>query len=335
MILLAFFQLQGKAQDVQYSQFYAAPLYLNPAFAGSTELTRVGVNYRNQWPGLDHSFNAYSAYIDHYIMDYNSGVGLIVNGSRESLANISNMEVGLIYSYRLQLSDNQFLRFGGQLSYVTRDAAFEELVFGNQIDIDRGQIVGSTPILPGLDSRQRFFDVHFGMLWNSEKFWLGASGHHLTSPQIAFFDDEANNLATKYSVHGGVKWDLLSGKINDFFNNTQQHRQLALAFNYKQQDPFNQLDIGTQLFLEPLILGLWYRGLPTKNNLPNSESVIALVGFSLPDGLDIGYSFDFTTSKLGLRNSGGAHEISLRYSFFYGDPSQRNRKRSILPCFKF
>ena len=59
------------AQDTQYSQFYAAPLYLNPALTGASELTRVGVNYRNQWPGLDYSFNSYSAYIDHYIFDYN------------------------------------------------------------------------------------------------------------------------------------------------------------------------------------------------------------------------------------------------------------------------
>jgi len=36
------------AQDAQFSQFYAAPLYLNPAFAGSTSQALVGANYRNQ-----------------------------------------------------------------------------------------------------------------------------------------------------------------------------------------------------------------------------------------------------------------------------------------------
>jgi hypothetical protein len=58
-----------KAQDFHYSQFYAAPLYLNPALTGSTELSRVGVNYRKQWPGLAQDFSAYSAYFDHYSYD--------------------------------------------------------------------------------------------------------------------------------------------------------------------------------------------------------------------------------------------------------------------------
>ena len=44
------------AQDPQFSQFYAAPLYLNPAFAGSSELARVGINYRNQWPAMPGNF---------------------------------------------------------------------------------------------------------------------------------------------------------------------------------------------------------------------------------------------------------------------------------------
>ena len=113
------------AQDVQYSQFYAAPLYLNPALTGASELTRVGVNYRNQWPGLDHSFNSYSAYIDHYIFDYNSGIGLIFNGNQETLANLSTNEIGLSYSYRLRLSEKFFFpgRCPGKL-YAARCLLF-------------------------------------------------------------------------------------------------------------------------------------------------------------------------------------------------------------------
>jgi type IX secretion system PorP/SprF family membrane protein len=115
---------ESKAQDVQYSQFYAAPLYLNPALTGASELTRVGVNYRNQWPGLDQNFNSYSAYIDHYIFDYNSGIGLIFNGNKESLANLSTNEIGLSYAYRLKLGQDLYFRIGGQASYMQRDAFF-------------------------------------------------------------------------------------------------------------------------------------------------------------------------------------------------------------------
>ena len=41
-----------KAQDPQFTQFYANPLYLNPAFAGTARCPRICMNYRNQWPNL-------------------------------------------------------------------------------------------------------------------------------------------------------------------------------------------------------------------------------------------------------------------------------------------
>lgn len=324
------------AQDVQYSQFYAAPLYLNPALTGASELTRVGVNYRNQWPGLDHSFNSYSAYIDHYIFDYNSGIGLIFNGNQESMANLSTNEIGLSYSYRLRLSEKFFFRVGGQVSYMQRDAFFSDLVFGSMIDIVNGSVGGITDELNGipLDSRYSFMDYAVGGMFYNDKFWLGGSAHHLTEPNVSFVDDQTSVLPMKISLQGGYKIDLAPGR-RDYFTHNYQERSLAFAFNYKQQDPFSQLDVGAQLFLQPLVLGLWYRGLPMKNSLPNNEAFIALVGVALDTGLDIGYSYDVTTSKLGQKNSGGAHEISIRYTFLWGDPRSRNQRSRIIPCFRY
>jgi len=129
LIIFLFSCISSFAQDVQYSQFYAAPLYLNPAMTGSSEMTRIGVNFRNQWPGLDQSFTSYSAYIDHYIFSANSGIGLIVNKSQQSMANLSVSEIGATYAYRLRLGLSSFLRVGGQVSYIDRDAYFGDLVF--------------------------------------------------------------------------------------------------------------------------------------------------------------------------------------------------------------
>jgi hypothetical protein len=60
------------AQDPQFSQFYAAPLYLNPAFAGGTGQARAGMNYRNQWPAIDANFTTMSVYGDYFFEDINS-----------------------------------------------------------------------------------------------------------------------------------------------------------------------------------------------------------------------------------------------------------------------
>ena len=335
LFVILFLTHEVSGQDVQFSQFYAAPLFLNPAFTGASELTRVGANYRNQWPGLDHSFNSYSAYIDHYMFDINSGIGLIFNGNRESMAKLSTNEIGLTYSYRLQLGYESFLRFGGQASYISRDAYFGDLVFGSQLDIGRGIVDDFSGELFSDDYRHQFMDFNFGMLFHTETVWVGVSGHHLTQPNTSFLDGNISKLPMKLSAHGGLKIDLGEGFINNYFNNSRQERSAFLAFNYKHQDPFNQLDVGAQFFIQPLVLGVWYRGFPVKYSLPNNEAFIALIGMTLESGLDIGYSFDFTTSKLALSSSGGAHEISIRYSFLYGDPNQRNRRSTIIPCFRF
>ena len=61
------FTFVGFSQDLEFTQFYANPLYLNPAFAGSHGCPRVSMNYRDQWPGLSGSYVSYSACYDQYI----------------------------------------------------------------------------------------------------------------------------------------------------------------------------------------------------------------------------------------------------------------------------
>ena len=55
------------AQDPTFTQFYANPLYLNPAFAGSNKCPRISMNYRNEWPNLSGNYVTYSASYDKYV----------------------------------------------------------------------------------------------------------------------------------------------------------------------------------------------------------------------------------------------------------------------------
>lgn len=328
--MLSFF---GFAQDIQYSQYYANPIYLNPAFAGSTGQTRFGVNFRNQWPALEESFVAYTAYFDHYEERINSGFGLIIQGAQESFTQTSLNEIGLVYSYRLRLSDKSYIQAGIQGSFVAREALFDRVILGTQLDIDRGVIVGEPGSAFDGDSELKSADAHAGLLYFGRKVWLGVSVAHLLEPEISYLADNSNQLPMKYSLHGGYRFDLSPGDINDYFNNTDQERSFALGINYKQQGQFSQLDLGAEFFFEPLVLGFWYRGLPTKYSLPNNEALIFLLGVSLSSGLELGYSFDYSISKLGFSSSGGAHEVSMRYTFSAKDP--RKRYYAPLPSFRY
>ena len=53
-------------QDVAFSQFYANPVYLNPALAGIRICPRVTLNYRNQYPSLGDNYVTYNASFDMY-----------------------------------------------------------------------------------------------------------------------------------------------------------------------------------------------------------------------------------------------------------------------------
>lgn len=335
-LILFFTATVAKAQDAQYSQFYSNPLYLNPAFTGSTEGTSMGVNYRNQWPGLDQSLVSYSAHVDHYFFNANSGVGLVFNKSEQSMADLSVSEIGLTYAYRARLGFRSFLRIGGQVSYVDRDAYFGNLVFGSQIDDNTGAISDYSGENLGADFRQQFVDYSVGALFNDENVWFGFSAHHITSPNISFLDGEISKLPVKFSAHGGYKVDLSGGASRSFLNKTVNKRELTFAFNYKNQGPFQQLDLGAQVNIQPLVLGVWYRGIPVTGDtgIKNNESIVALVGISLGSGLSVGYSHDFTMSSLGYDASSGSHEVSLRYSFLAASSKGGGRKTSM-PCFKY
>ena len=335
VLIVLIFQQLGSAQDPQFSQFYAAPLYLNPAFAGSSGLARVGLNYRNQWPSLNTNFVTYSAYFDYFFEDFNSGVGLILTSDREGLAGLQAHSAGLQYAYQLRLTDKLTFRPGFQAGVTMKNINFNDLVFESQIN----PMTGFDPDLVsgevGFGSNVFYVDLAAGGLFYSQDFWFGGAVHHITEPNQSFADEGVSPLPMKISFHGGYKIPIKTSYNNRNVFGEIREISLTPTAQYKYQGQFDQLDVGLYFTYEPLVIGAWYRGIPFKtiNGFPNNESAIVLVGLS-KDNLNIGYSFDYTLSELGIA-SGGAHEISLRYEFFLGNPRRPAKNVRRIPCPKF
>ncbi len=330
-LTLAVITVQSKGQDAQLSQFYNAPLYINPAFTGSIELSRVGFNQRIQWPTLAQTIETSSVYYDNHFANTPHGIGVIATRTRESIARLKYTYVGLQYAYRLDLNENWVFQLGTEARYFQKDADFEELLFSDQIDLSTGNINNVSQEFISGQYLVSGFDLAVGGVLFSNSSWLGASVFHLTEPDDSFLGNDESRIPRYISIHAGHKFYLKKGKRRNTLSYSFQERSISMAANYKSQGPFTQVDVGMQTYLEPIYFGLWYRGIPlsSSGSVNRNEAVIMLFGFQLREGLNVGYSYDFTVSEL-RGASGGSHEISI--SLLFGD-IRRLRKRVKLPCF--
>lgn len=326
-----------RAQDPQLSQFYAAPLYLNPAFAGSALAPRATLNYRNQWPALNANYVTTIASVDTYLDKINSGVGLMVMNDAQ-FSNLRTLDVGLQYAYQARLSEQVHLRAGIQASYVSRSVNYYDLVFG---------YLGNTPAtinpitydpVANAGPKINYLDFSGGLLTYSDQFWAGVSVHHLNRPDQSF-SANPERLPMRISLQGGFKIPLMGWELgNGLGGDMGRERSLSPAILYKKQGKFDQLDLGLYMTYDPLTLGIWYRGIPIKQydrGLNNHDALVFLVGYR-QDNFSIGYSYDATISTLSMA-SGGAHELSISYTLealFDPKPYPRKRKRE-LACPKF
>jgi type IX secretion system PorP/SprF family membrane protein len=321
----------GFGQDFHFSQFYAGPLNLNPAMTGSSEQTRMGINYRKQWPGLDFDFNGYSAFIDHYSFDLRSGIGLVVNAFNEQNMNLNTTEIGLLYSYNLRISQYSSIRMGSQVTYARRTGKLENLIFGDQLDVFNRTInINSIDFLQQMEPFG-YLDLGFGLLYANPDFWFGISGYHLNNPKMMHVTELPYELLPqKLGVQAGWQKDL--GSSNNWDDSGD--RYFTLMANYKTQGGFSQLDFSAQTIYNSYIFGLGFRGMISNSELRNYDSVIGLVGFSLSNGVVLGYSYDWMISEVGA-NTKGSHEFSLRYQFLAGSHKTRGQKSRALKCFKY
>ncbi len=148
------------AQDPQFTQFYAAPQYLNPAYTGLTMEHRFVANYRNQWPGIRKTYQTAMAAYDYNISNVSSGIGIFVMQDVAGTAGVKHMQSGLSYAYRFTIKKTNELRAGVSVSYNQKSLGFNKLLFNDQL------VTGSGTSLDGTTYGQKnFVDIGAGLLY--------------------------------------------------------------------------------------------------------------------------------------------------------------------------
>lgn len=305
------------AQDPIFSQFYANPLYLNPAMAGSSVCPRLIMNYRNQWPAISGTYVTYNASYDQYVDNISGGLGLLVTSDRAGEGALTTTMASGIYSYRLTINRKLYLNAGFQATFLQRRIDWDKLNFPDEIDPKYG-FVNISQERPPEQLTRSFADFSAGLLFgDNENFFLGFAAHHLTQPQDGFYTDVSSKLYMKLTAHGGTIINLAprrsSGRRID-------DPTLSPNLLYQKQQEFQQINYGLYFNRYPFVGGLWFR-----QNFENPDALIMLVGFE-QSSYKFGYSYDLTVSKL-TNITGGAHEVSFTWHFKC--PPKKKRIKAI------
>lgn len=315
------------AQDPQFTQFYASPLFLNPAFTGLTYEHRFALNYRNQWPGIKNAYTTYMGSYDYNISNLNSGIGAFAWQDKAGSSNLVTTQFGGNFAYRVKIDKYSEIRGGLMLAMTQKKVDNSNLIFNDQL-ANGG--VGTTPNGRGLE-KINYLDMGVGALYNSTNYWVGIAAKHINQPNVSMIGN-TEPLPTYVTVHGGYRY-IISARGS---GKTKLEEFVSASINYRHENKYDQFDIGAYYFKSVLNVGIWYRGLPFKRYKPgyaNRESVAILIGLEVPDkNLRIGYSYDITVSRLGLGNSLGAHEVSLVYEVA---KKRKRNKRVLVSCPKF
>lgn len=316
------------AQDPQFSQYYQAPLYLNPGFTGITPQQRLVVNHRIQWPNLPQAFSTYAASYDIFVEELRSGFGFLATTDKMGSAGWRTTSFNGLYSFKVRLTEKIVFSPGLSFGYGINGLDRSKLTLGDGLEFE-GQSLD--PELNKLGN-QSYFDFSSGFVFYSRNLWLGGAFHHMNQPNLSVLND-VSRLPMKTSIHGGAKIPLYNGP-----RTLAKISYLTPSFIYRHQGPtFSQLDVGINYHVDPVSVGFWYRGKPFEKTVINSIAQDAFI-FSLGmyfKNLSVGYSYDFTVSELQTA-AGGAHEIAITYEFV-AKPLNRSVKRKyrLIPCPSF
>jgi type IX secretion system PorP/SprF family membrane protein len=317
----------ARAQDPQFSQYFAAPLYLNPAFTGTTQDHRFIANYRNQWPNAARGFVTYAFSYDYNLYHYNSGIGFLATVDQAGTAGMKSSQFNFLYSYKWNVSNKWVISTGLNFGYAFRSVDINKIIFGDQLQFDSdGNVPSDDPAIYSLGTSS-YFDFNAGALAYNKNFWIGFSASHMNRPNRSLLNQESV-IPIKTSIHGGVRIPLYGGPFK------KDHISvLAPSFVYKAQGRFDQLDLGLHFLYDPVMIGVWYRGIPIQQNVKDNisqDAVVIILGFQF-EKVEIGYSYDFTVSELGPI-SGGAHEIALKYKLGIQMQAKTKKKEKYIPC---
>jgi type IX secretion system PorP/SprF family membrane protein len=291
--------------DPHFTQYYAYPLWLNPGLTGVIEGDyRVGINYRQQLPGLYSPMNTKGVTAD-LALPKNFGIGI-------TLLNQSSADAGYAYttgylslSYQVFLSKYKILSAGFQFGMLNRKIDPGKWQFGSQFN----PVIGYDASMPSnevfANRSATSMDGSVGLFYfdgdplKSVNPFLGVSVYHPTQPDNRFLSGgDGNKIPMRTAIHGGIRFKM------------GNHAELIPHAVFMQQGNTNEIAAGMMCNLKiqegtDLLLGSLYRV---------DDAIAPNIGLHF-NGLTIGFSYDINISQLKTASSSnGGYELSISFT---------------------
>ena len=312
------------AQDKHFTQFYAAPLTLNPALTGAFEgRYRVSTIYRDQWKKvLDNPFKTFALAADLRFPAHTRshskdaiGLGLLFFNDKTGVVDFSTTQIALSLAYHKSLgsNDRQYLSLGIQGGLTQRNVNYASLTFHDQFDGSTGYTMDTGEDLP--INNFSFTDFNAGLNYMAEigrngRIYAGLALHHFSQPEISFYENTEKGDRLYRKISGQLSANIplnRSGRVSLL------PRVLVAA-----QGPHLEINAGTNFRVAmgqyggtAMHFGTWLRPVRNDDGI-GLDAVVALVGIEL-NSVVIGMSYDLNLRALQYSQRQGAFEISVAY----------------------
>lgn len=283
LVLLLVVKVSFGQQDPMYTQYNFNTQTINPAYAGSWESLGFMVLGRYQWVGMDGGPHTYTFSVQSPTRNEKVAWGL--NVISDKIGQEQHLSLMSDYSYRLRVGERSYLRLGlkaGLTHYSNPLTSYQQ----NPDELQETFENIDSKYLPN-------FGV--GAFLYSQDYYLG-----LAVPKIMEPDFEKSN--TNYSSYSEIRHFYLQGGYVFQLSHDLKFKPTFLAKAIVGA-PI-ELDLtGNFLMMDKLWLGAMYR---------TGDSYGFLIQWVIDRRFRLGYSVDFTTTRLQSYNS-GSHELMISY----------------------
>jgi type IX secretion system PorP/SprF family membrane protein len=322
-------QMDLQAQDIHFSQFYAAPLLVNPANTGmSGKDIRVANIYRNQWAKIGIPYETIITSVDKEltIAGRSFGIGGLFLHDQSSSYNLQADEFMLSISYSTIVNNQQFT-FGLQPGFVFKSFDLESITFNSQFNQLSQFFDASMPSLEnGLDDRLKYLDLNAGIFWRTIIHNIipsaGISVSHLNMPVQRFETSSTGkrlplrlNFSGEVIIPVNAKIDL---KPNVLYSYTPGANEFLLGSVGDYSISWSNIPV-TKLYAVMMF---------RLNPVRDIDAFILGGGAELKQ-FNLGLTYDLNISPLHqATNFNGAFEVSLVYT-----GKSRVKNITSQPCF--